>query len=257
MWPFLLAISVGATAFLTVLSMHGINYRDYLLPFGPYLTYGCWGHIIATIGWLIDVGLEGKVGQQAAENQSNLRAGFKLFIVSEVIFFASFFGAFFYKKWTTHANDKGKININALLIPSINTLILFTSGVLAGWSHSRFEEKHWTPKLGRASWYIGGSLFVAILLGLAFTYLQILEYQQTTIKISDGIFGSVFYVATGFHGLHVIIGSIILIVVLLRYVFGYLNKESGTVGFDCAVWYWHFVDAVWIGLFLCVYVWGA
>ena len=255
-WPFVLAISVGATLFLSVLTMHKLNFKTYG-AWGKYLVWGCWGHSIAFTFWIINLGLEGRLGYHTHEAQKNLREGFKLFIVSEVIFFASFFGVFFLNKFgASHHEDIGQINVNALVAPTINTIILVLSGIFAGWSHGVFTKK-WKPFLGKESWNIGGSLFVAICLGMLFTKLQLDEYIVTTIKISDGVFGGIFYVATGFHGLHVLIGSIFLLTILCRYLLGFLTIEIGYVGFDCAVWYWHFVDAIWIGLYCIIYLWGS
>lgn len=253
--PFVLAISTGATLFLCVLTLHKIDYKS--LEYGRQLVTGCQGHLISFSCQIINLGLEGRQGYHPPETQKILRSGFKLFIVSEVIFFASFFGVFFLNKFLlSDHEDTGQRNVDALVAPTINTIILVVSGFFAGQAHGVFSKKQ-DSFFKKESWDIGGGLIIAILLGLFFTKIQLDEYATTAIRISDGVFGGVFYVATGFHGIHVLIGSLFLLVILIRYLFGYLTVEIGYVGFDCAVQYQHFVDAIWIGLYCIIYLQGA
>lgn len=254
--PFVLAISTGLTLFLCVLAIHKYNQRTYAFQ-TKALTVGCQGHLFSIVYQLVNLGIEGRQGYHTAAVQKTLRYGFKLFIFSEVIFFGSFFATFILNKFlSSHHEDVGQKSVNALLAPTINTIILVVSGLFAGQSHGVFARKQ-NSFFKRESQDIGGGLAIAILLGLIFTELQLHEYSTTTIRISDGIFGGIFYVATGFHGLHVLLGSIGLLIILIRYLFGYLTFEKGYVGFDCAVQYQHFVDAIQIGLYCIIYLQGA
>jgi len=175
-------------------------------------------------------------------------------IVSEVLFFVSFFWAFFHRR-ISPTIELGQnwpslsiITFNPMRIPLINTILLLSSGVTVTWSHHEILKKDFSKATL--------SLIITITLGAIFTMLQGFEYLEAPFCISDSSFGSVFFITTGFHGLHVIIGSVFLIVSLVRFI-KILNSKTHIVGFECAAWYWHFVDVVWLFLYSILYWWGA
>ena len=133
-------------------------------------------------------------------------------------------------------------------LPLVNTLILLTSGTTVTWAH------HALLKDDRGGLIAG--LALTIVLGIMFTALQAYEYSHATFQFSGHIYGSTFFMATGFHGLHVIIGTLFLTVILFRALAGHFTSKQH-FGFEAAAWYWHFVDIVWLFLFSCIYVWGA
>lgn len=183
----------------------------------------------------------------------NIRWGIILFILSEVLFFFSFFWSFFHSRLSPNIElgiiwpPKNIITFNPFQIPLLNTLILIISGISVTWSHHRIIENNYNNTYK--------SLLITILLGLYFTGVQIIEYLEASFSMSDRVFGSTFFIATGFHGFHVIIGTLFLLINLIR-----INKNhfsySHHFGFEAAIWYWHFVDVVWIFLFTFIYWWN-
>jgi cytochrome c oxidase subunit III len=195
--------------------------------------------------------------------QNGLRFGMAMFIASELMFFVAFFWAFFNASLfpKIHIEDTWDVltgmamwppagiqTFSAWDLPFLNTLILLLSGTTVTWAHHSLLH-------GKNADVIKG-LALTVALGLTFTALQALEYSHATFGLKDGIYGSTFYLATGFHGAHVIIGTIFLAVNLVRAIRGTLTP-SGHLGFEFASWYWHFVDVVWLFLFVFVYWWGA
>jgi cytochrome c oxidase subunit 3 len=185
--------------------------------------------------------------------QRGLRLGMILFIVSEIMFFFAFFWAFFHSSLSPTFNIGGVWPPQAITpiqtsgIPLTNTFFLLSSGATVTWAHHAIivrAKKHALTGLGL-------TIFLAIL----FTGLQGLEYYDAPFSISDSVFGSCFYMTTGFHGFHVFVGTISLFVAFIRIV---LNHFTCThhFGFESAAWYWHFVDVVWLFLFITVYWWG-
>ncbi len=185
--------------------------------------------------------------------QIGLRFGMALFIASEVMFFSAFFWAFFTASlFPTEATGgvwppKGIHPFNPFEIPFLNTLILLTSGTTVTWAHHALLE-------GNRKGLIQG-LTVTVFLGICFTSLQAWEYSHAAFGFKDGIYASTFYMATGFHGAHVIIGTTFLAICLFRARAGQFTPTHH-FGFEAAAWYWHFVDVVWLFLFICVYWWG-
>lgn len=182
-----------------------------------------------------------------------IKIGFILFILSEIMFFFSFFWAFFHSALSPTAEigmtwpPTGITPIHPWGVPLLKTAILLSSGASLTWSHHTLRKGD-----GKEAWQ---SLLITILLGIWFTALQAYEYYEAPFTIADRVYGSVFFVATGFHGLHVIIGTTFLAVCLLRLMRAHFSVNHH-VGFECAIWYWHFVDVVWIFLFVCIYWWG-
>nr|YP_009503527.1 cytochrome c oxidase subunit III [Pectinatella magnifica]AWX65964.1 cytochrome c oxidase subunit 3 [Pectinatella magnifica] len=216
---------------------------------------GLLGIIITMIQWWRDVIREGShQGYHTTSVVKGLRWGMILFIISEVCFFFAFFWAYFHSSLTP-TTEVGSVwppvginPLNPFDVPLLNTVVLLCSGVSVTWAHhGLMEGLRQTSVLG---------LVVTVLLGFYFTLLQLGEYNETTFSLSDGIYGSAFFVATGFHGFHVIIGTTFLLVCLVR-LWLYQYSSSHHFGFEAAAWYWHFVDVVWLFLYTFIYWWGS
>lgn len=247
-WPIIGSFGALTLTMGGVMYMHRYQYGDIISLLGLTIV------IFTMFVWWRDVIRESTFeGYHTSLVQIGLKYGMILFIVSEVAFFLAFFWAFFASSLSP------ELIIGAIWpppdikvfdpweIPLLNTLILLLSGVTLTWAH------HAMISFKYASTIRG--LVLTVFLGSIFTALQIFEYIQAEFDISDGIYGSTFFMATGFHGFHVLIGSIFLIVCLYRLVqFHFTNKHH--VGFEAAAWYWHFVDVVWLFLFTTIYWWG-
>nr|YP_008757613.1 cytochrome c oxidase subunit III [Lepidocampa weberi]AEV44878.1 cytochrome c oxidase subunit III [Lepidocampa weberi] len=179
--------------------------------------------------------------------------GMILFIVSEVLFFVSFFWAFFHSSLAPSAEigmmwpPQGIEPFNPFQVPLLNTAILLSSGITVTWCHHSIISSNKSQAIK--------SLFLTVILGVYFTLLQAMEYYEAPFSIADSSYGSTFFVATGFHGLHVLIGTSFLIVCLLRLMNNHFSANHH-FGFEAAAWYWHFVDVVWLFLFISIYWWG-
>jgi heme/copper-type cytochrome/quinol oxidase subunit 3 len=211
--------------------------------------------LVGTMGvWWRDVVREATFqGHHTRAVQDGLRLGMLLFIASEVMFFFAFFWAFF---WASVAPTvelgavwppPGIEVLNPWELPFLNTVILLTSGASCTWAHQAIVAGNRADAIQ--------ALVITVSLGLIFTACQAFEYMECTFKISDGVYGSSFFMATGFHGFHVMVGTIFLFVCLLRVVKGHFTTTHH-FGFEAAAWYWHFVDVVWLFLFATVYYWG-
>jgi cytochrome c oxidase subunit 3 len=246
-WPAVGAIGAGVLAVGLVLFMHDV--AAWVWPIGLAL-------ILATMFlWWRDVVREATFeGHHTPIVQIGMRYGMLLFIASEVMFFSAFFWAFFNASiWPMEATGgvwppEGVLPFDPFQLPLLNTLILLTSGVTVTWAHHALRE-------GDRRGLLQG-LGLTILLGLTFTAVQAYEYGHAAFGFRDGIYSSTFYMATGFHGAHVIIGTIFLIVCWFRAWAGHFKPEHH-FGFEAAAWYWHFVDVVWLFLFFCIYIWGS
>ena len=246
-WPIVGALSAGVLAVGTVFYMH---------DGGPWLLIlGAIGILITMAGWFRDVIIEATFqGFHTAPVQIGMRYGMVLFIASEVMFFFAWFWAFFNASlFPTEAIEgvwppPGVLPFSPWDLPFLNTLILMLSGVTVTWAHHALIEGNRTHLLQ--------GLGLTILLGLTFTGVQAFEYGQATFGFKDGIYSTTFYMATGFHGFHVIVGTIFLIVCFFRAKQGHF-KPDHHFGFEAAAWYWHFVDVVWLFLFVWVYWWGS
>lgn len=190
-------------------------------------------------------------GYHTAVVVRGLKFGIVLFIISEVCFFFAFFWAFFHIRLSPDIRlgnrwpPRGIETLDPWGVPLLNTVILLSSGVTVTWAHHAIL-------CGQRG--LLGILFT-VLLGVWFTFIQAREYMEVSFAISDRVFGSTFFVATGFHGLHVIIGTLFLFINLLRVSVNHFST-SHHVGFEAAAWYWHFVDVVWLFLFISIYYWG-
>jgi cytochrome c oxidase subunit 3 len=210
--------------------------------------------IITAIQWWRDISREGTLqGLHTNVVYNGLRWGIILFIISEIIFFFSFFWAFFHRRLSPTLEiglqwpPKGIYAFNPFQVPLLNTIILLSSGVSVTWAHHSIIENSHSKAIKR--------LFLTIILGIYFTFLQGIEYWEASFSISDSIYGSTFFIATGFHGIHVIVGTIFLSVCLIRIIIFHFSSFHH-FGFEAAAWYWHFVDVVWLFLYLNIYWWG-
>jgi len=245
-WPVVGAAAAGVTTVGAVLFMHDVT--PWVLPIGFLL-------ILVTMAlWWRDVVKEATFqGHHTPVVQLGMRYGMLLFIASEVMFFAAFFWAFFdaslFPKEATggHWPPQGVLPFDPMALPLLNTLVLLTSGVTVTWAHHALRE-------GDRAGLLQG-LALTILLGASFTGIQAYEYAHAAFGFREGIYPTTFFMATGFHGFHVIIGTTFLIVCWFRAWKGHF-KPDHHFGFEAAAWYWHFVDVVWLFLFVCVYIWG-
>ena len=210
--------------------------------------------LIVITQWWRDISREGTVqGLHTSIVELGLRWGIALFIVSEVFFFLSFFWAFFHASLSPNI-DVGSIwppfgikVFNPFQVPLLNTIILISSGISVTWAHHALIIGNFSQtKIG---------LIITVVLGVYFTILQALEYFEASFTFADRIYGSTFFIATGFHGLHVLIGTLFLIVILFRHI-NYEFRINHHFGFEAAAWYWHFVDVVWLFLYIIIYWWG-
>nr|YP_010164876.1 cytochrome c oxidase subunit III [Jesogammarus hinumensis]QRN71581.1 cytochrome c oxidase subunit III [Jesogammarus hinumensis] len=210
---------------------------------------------ISSTQWWRDTSRESTLmGDHTIKVTTGLRWGMILFILSEVLFFFSFFWAFFNTSLTPTEEigdfwpPVGVYPFNPFQIPLINTIILLLSGFTVTWAHhSIMKNMHNETVLALAT---------TIMLGVIFTTVQAMEYKQAPFSIADSAYGSTFFVATGFHGLHVLIGTAFLLTSLARNIF-YQFSNTHHMGLEAAIWYWHFVDVVWLFLYLSIYWWGS
>jgi cytochrome c oxidase subunit III len=274
-WPIIGSIALFAIMFGGINWLHHVSFGRYLFGFG-FLTL-----IFMMFGWFATVIRESRTGLFDKQVDRSYRWGMAWFIFSEVMFFSAFFGALFYSRlcsvpWLA-GSDGHQVNVYLLWqnfvsswpvlnspntalfpqiysvmdtwgLPALNTAILLTSGVT-------ITIAHWGLfKNNRKQLLIG--LFLTIVLGVAFLYCQAHEYLEAythkNLTLASGIYGTTFFSLTGFHGLHVTIGTIMLIVIFLRCCFGHFDKEHH-FAFEAVSWYWHFVDVVWLFLFVFVY----
>jgi len=272
-WPI-----VGSLGMITMMASAGFWVNDSEIAPWIFLV-GVLIMVFMLFGWFGQVIRESEAGLYNAQVDTSFRMGMMWFIFSEVMFFAAFFGALFYSRmfavpwlggegtgaftneilwqgydavWPTAgpAELGGPFRtIPAFGVPFVNTLILLTSGFTVTMAHHALK-KNSRGKL--ITW-----LLATVILGFLFVFLQIEEYkeayQHLGLTLGSGIYGSTFFMLTGFHGMHVTLGAIMLTVIAIRCMRGHFNAEHH-FGFEAVAWYWHFVDVVWLGLFIFVYV---
>lgn len=244
-WPIIISISLFNN-FLSIIRWFHNN--DYLIII---LTLP--GTIICIYQWWRDVTRESTYqGCHTNKVFNGIRLGIILFIISEILFFFSFFWAYFHSSLAPNIEigqlwpPLGIKPFNPFDIPLINTIILISSGLTVTWSHHSILNINLYESKKR--------LLITIILGIYFTLLQIIEYIESPFTIADSIYGSSFFIATGFHGLHVIIGTLFLRFTLLRINIQHFSSKHH-FGFEAAAWYWHFVDVVWLFLYISIYWW--
>lgn len=246
--PLLSSISALTLTTGSVLYFHGYS-------LGLQTTiFGLIGVLASMTLWWRDVVREGTLeGHHTNIVQLGLRYGMILFIVSEVMFFFAFFWAFFAASLAPTIEigniwpPKGIEAFDPTAIPLLNTLILLCSGATVTYSHHAITAGN---KI-EAVW----GLVLTVILAFLFTALQAVEYLSANFTITDGIYGSTFYMATGFHGFHVFIGTCFLSVCLYRMMLNHFTVQHH-FGFEASAFYWHFVDVVWLFLYIAVYYWG-
>ena len=250
-WP--IAGSLSALVFTTgmVFFMHDMAGGHLILGLGIA------GLIATFFSWFSNIVKEAQRGDHTPVVQLHMRYGMILFIASEVMFFVGWFWAWFDFSlfpsvlsevvggvWPPEAIEAV---INPFSLPLLNTMILLCSGTTVTWAHhSLIHGDREGLKKG---------LWATILLGVVFSFIQAYEYMHAPFAFGGNTYSSAFYMATGFHGFHVLIGTIFLIVCLRRTYLGHFTPRQH-FGFEAAAWYWHFVDVVWLFLFVVVYVWG-
>ncbi|MGV6858008.1 MAG: cytochrome c oxidase subunit 3 [bacterium] len=271
-WP--IVGSIGLTTLLVGFAnyLNGGSVGSMMMILGLAIT------LVMIFGWFGTVIGESEKGAYNEQVDKSFRWGMFWFIFSEVMFFAAFFGVLFYARnfaipwlggagaefstnqvlwsgfeaaWPT--NGPGEVGghfeaMEAWGLPALNTLILLTSGATVTWAHwGLVHDKRTHLIIGLAATVALGALFV-VLQGMEYTH----AYHELNLTLGSGIYGSTFFMLTGFHGLHVTIGAIMLLVMLLRSIKGHFTPKQH-FAFEAAAWYWHFVDVVWLGLFIFVY----
>lgn len=247
-WPLIAAIGALMLTTGTVLIMHRFFGGNQLILIGFFVI------LFVMFGWWRDVIRESTFeDQHSFAVQKGLKLGMILFIVSEIMFFFAFFWSFFHASLAPSYNVGGVwppqfINVISVSgIPLTNTFFLLSSGATVTWAHHAI--------IIRAKKQAVISLIFTLVFAILFTGLQVLEYFEASFTINDCVFGSCFFMATGFHGFHVFVGTIALVISLFRIIFNHFTSTHH-FGFESAAWYWHFVDIVWLFLFITIYWWG-
>uniref|UniRef100_A0A343VVJ1 Cytochrome c oxidase subunit 3 n=1 Tax=Bothromesostoma personatum TaxID=27905 RepID=A0A343VVJ1_9PLAT len=244
-WPIFVSFILFGFLLNTVFFFHNLVSSSIIFIFLFLL-------IISLYFWWKDVINESNLGFHNYFIINNFYVGMLIMISSEIFFFLSFFWAFFHNCWFPGV-DLGSIwppagleflVVDSFSVPFLNTIILLSSGISVTWAHYSLIAGNSNNLLI--------SLVLTVLLGLLFLSLQIFEYSSCQFSFNSLVFGSCFYMLTGFHGAHVIVGTIFLFICLLRAILFHLNSNHH-VGFELAIWYWHFVDVVWLFLFIFVY----
>ena len=267
-WPVVGGISMLITMYGAAGMVNGLSYAPYVLALGFAIL------IYMLFGWFGVVASESNAGQYGANVDLSFRWSMGWFIFSEVMFFGAFFGALFYARtismpwlgdldhkqvlWPDfsanwpNAGPAGVIDSFRTMgpwpIPTINTALLLTSGVTLTIAHHALLKNQRSKVV---VWMCATVLLGAVFMGFQ-VYEYIHAYRDLNLKLTSGIFGSTFFMLTGFHGFHVTLGAIMLAVITVRYARGSFSPEHH-FGFEGAAWYWHFVDVVWLGLYIVVY----
>nr|WQB38561.1 cytochrome c oxidase subunit III [Acanalonia sp.] len=245
-WPILSSMNILTMMTGMISWMHFKNME--MLILGLALTSGC------SILWWRDVTRESTFqGNHTILVTKGMKMGMILFITSEVMFFVAFFWSFFHSSLSPSIEigmnwpPKSIKTFNPLEVPLLNTIILLSSGASITWAHQSILMNKYKQS--------NKSIMLTIMLGVYFTMLQKWEYSQSQFTISDSIYGSTFFMSTGFHGLHVIVGTTFILVTMMRCKKMHFSSNHH-LGFEAAAWYWHFVDVVWLFLYISVYWWG-
>lgn len=280
-WPIIATIGLLTT--LTGMASIMVNGSQGESTTSSWVTFGIGGLIMAYMlfGWFGHVIAESRSGLYSAQMDRSFRWGMTWFIFSEVMFFAAFFGALFYTRvfavpWLGGEGDRGSSNIlwegfeatwpllqnpdseaypsphkiiNPWHLPLLNTILLLSSSFTVTIAHHALKKEN---RVRAKIW-----LATTVILGLTFAFFQVEEYieayTELNLTLESGIYGSTFFILTGFHGVHVVLGTLMLAIMLIRIHKGHFTADKH-FGFEAASWYWHFVDVVWLGLFVFVYI---
>src|SRR6201987_115235 len=247
-WPILVSFSIFSMVIGAVMYLHGFSQGGLLLNLGFIIT------VYGMILWFRDVISEGTLlGYHTKEVKNCLILGFVLFVISEVFAFLSIFWAFFHSSLSPAIEiggtwpPMGITPLDAFAIPLLNTFLLLSSGAFVTYGHHALIS-------GNRQGAIIGTL-LTIIFAILFTGLQYYEYCEAAFTMSDSVYGSAFFASTGLHGIHVIIGTIFISVGLFR-IINYHLTDTHHQGHEAGILYWHFVDVVWLFLFIAVYYWG-
>ena len=280
-WPIIATVGLGVMLYGLASIMVSSNQGESTT--GDWVVFGVGTLIMIYMlfGWFGNVIEESRKGLYSAQMDRSFRWGMSWFIFSEVMFFAAFFGALFYVRtfaipWLGGEGDRGSSNmlwegfqanwpllqnpdpgqypppegvISAWGLPLLNTILLVTSSFTVTVAHHALKKE----QRGKVKIWLGAT----ILLALVFLFFQAEEYVEAyrdlDLTLTSGIYGSTFFMLTGFHGAHVILGTLMLVIMFVRVQKGHFTPDSH-FGFEAASWYWHFVDVVWLGLFIFVYI---
>lgn len=248
-WPLVMAFSVYSLLNGFVLYFHGIAYGDVLLTLGLISTLAAFSF------WFTDVTTESTyLGDHTKIVQKGITMGVSLFILTEAFFFMSIFWAYLHSSLSPSVEmggvwpPAGIEAMNPFAIPLLNTALLLSSGATITYAH------HALIAGNRGGALLGTTL--TIVLAVLFTYCQYIEYVNAPFTIADSVYGTVFFFGTGFHGLHILVGTIFLAVGLWR-IYTYSLTDDHHVGYESGILYWHFVDVVWLFLYVMFYWWGS
>nr|YP_010192454.1 cytochrome c oxidase subunit III [Oxyloma wujiaquensis]QZO77379.1 cytochrome c oxidase subunit III [Oxyloma wujiaquensis] len=246
-WPLLTSFSILSIPISTILfiRMNNIYMLIFTIISTAVLSYLWWRDIVRESTYQ---------GNHTSYVTFGLKLGMSLFILSEICFFFGFFWAYFHSSLSPSIEigsswpPIGIFTLETFQVPLLNTCVLLLSGVSITWAHHSIEaQKNMDTFKG---------LIITVALGVYFLYLQYGEYAETAFSISDSIYGSSFFMATGFHGLHVMVGVTFLFICTIRNMMYHFSKNHH-MGFLAAAWYWHFVDVVWLFLYISIYWWGS
>lgn len=245
-WP--LTGSIGLITMLSGIIIWFHHFNIILITLGTIII------LLTIFQWWRDVVRESTYqGLHTNKVVTRIKLGIILFITSEVLFFLSFFWAFFHRRLRPSIElgltwpPVGIVSFNPINIPILNTIVLLSSGVSITWAHNSLINNNYSQTVQ--------GLFLTIVLGFYFTLLQLYEYIESPFCIRDSVYGSTFFLTTGFHGLHVIIGTIFIYVSFIRAKNLHFHSDHH-LGFEASAWYWHFVDVVWLFLYISIYWWG-
>nr|QSX81633.1 cytochrome c oxidase subunit III [Philotrypesis tridentata] len=245
-WPLIMSFSIMVTLYGVVNWFNNLNMIIFF--------YGNLLMVLSLYQWWRDVIRESTFqGFHTKKVIKGLKMGMLLFIISEIMFFFSVFWCYFHMFLSPSIEignnwpPKNILMFNPYNIPLLNTLILLSSGITVTWCHNSILLSKKNSSLF--------SLMMTIILGIIFTMYQYIEYFEAPFTFSDSVYGSIFFMATGFHGFHVLVGTMFLLINLLRMSFKNFSSHHH-FGLEAAIWYWHFVDVVWLFLYLLIYFWS-
>nr|YP_009735119.1 cytochrome c oxidase subunit III [Acropyga guianensis]QBG38615.1 cytochrome c oxidase subunit III [Acropyga guianensis] len=244
-WPIIISFSLFNNLISMIMWFHTFNYLIFIsIPCSILCIYQWWRDIIRESTFQ---------GIHTKSVYKGLQMGMILFILSEIFFFISFFWAYFHSSLSPTIEigqfwpPLGIKSFSPYDIPLMNTITLISSGLTITWTHHSILNNNMIESLK--------SLMMTIILGLYFTFLQLIEYFDSSFSLADSIYGSIFFLSTGFHGIHVIIGTLFLLICIYRMNLFHFSKTHH-FGFEAATWYWHFVDVIWLFLYISIYWWN-